>query len=70
MIPSPSGPGFLISSGGVWVPGVYDTVTTARYAFRFSNAQLESLSHIWQIDGEGRPATMDDLRLLRARETA
>lgn len=55
--------GFVISSGGRWLPGIYDTERTARWAFRFSDRQLQDLNdRISHKDGENRPITADDLR--------
>lgn len=34
---------FVISSGGVWLPGCYESERAARYAFRFPNATLRRL---------------------------
>jgi hypothetical protein len=53
--------GFSISSHGCWLPGIYDSERTARYAFRFENAVLQRLSE--QICHIGnRLISMDDLR--------
>lgn len=35
--------GYIISSGGSWKPGVYDSERTARYAFRFKDDVLQRL---------------------------
>lgn len=35
--------GYVISSAGTWLPGVYDSVKSARYAFRFTDEDLEKL---------------------------
>jgi len=35
--------GFVISSHGVWLPGVYESKRAARYAFRFMGKELEGL---------------------------
>jgi hypothetical protein len=55
-------PGYVISSGGSWLPGVYDCERTARYAFRFPDEVL-----IQVRDKVRRPITMDDLRAARTR---
>lgn len=56
-----------ISSRGGWLPGIYDSERTARYAFRFGDDILQRLSdRICRFDTENRPITMDDLR--KARE--
>ena len=33
--------GFVISSRGVWLPGVYKTKEAAQYAFQFSDVMLQ-----------------------------
>ena len=35
--------GFVISSQKQWVPGFYNSRSAARYAFQFSNAELQQL---------------------------
>lgn len=35
--------GYIISSGGVYLPGVYESEQAARYAFRFPNKALHDL---------------------------
>jgi hypothetical protein len=35
--------GFVISSRGSWVPGVYEDRRAANYAFRFGDDNLQSL---------------------------
>lgn len=53
--------GFVISSGGVWLPGVYATERAARYAFRFSNEDLERIN-VTRGAGDGyRPITVECL---------
>ena len=34
---------YVISSHEIWLPGRYDTEKTARYAFRFTDEQLQNL---------------------------
>jgi len=34
---------FVISSGGAWLPGVYETEKAAHYAFQFDNTSLQKL---------------------------
>lgn len=52
-----------ISSRQMWLPGIYDTETTARAAFRLDNRTLQALTdRICAIDGENRPITKEDLR--------
>jgi hypothetical protein len=55
--------GYTISSGGSWLPGIYETEAAARYAFQFDNATLQSLSDkVCSVLGEDRQITTDDLR--------
>jgi hypothetical protein len=51
------GTGFVISSHGAWLPGIYATRQAARWAFQFSDYDLAKLR-----DRVGRPITTDDLR--------
>lgn len=37
---------YVISSGGMWLPGFYEDARTARYAFRCSNKMLSELRDI------------------------
>ena len=54
--------GFSISSGGQWLPGIYESRATARYAFQFPVEALQKLSdRICHIDGENRSITKNDL---------
>ena len=58
--------GFSISSGGAWLPGLYDTRATARYAFQFPGEVLQALSdRICRIGGENRLITKADLKAAR-----
>ena len=58
---------YVISSRQAWLPGVYDSERTARFAFRFPDATLRGLAlRICSAQGEDRPITMDDLREARA----
>ena len=55
-----------ISSRGMWLPGIYDSERSARYAFRFGDEVLQSLAdRVCRVDGENRAITMDDLRAAR-----
>lgn len=55
--------GYVISSKGMWLPGIYEDIKTARYAFQFSNEHLQKLSHkICNIKNENRPITKQDLQ--------
>lgn len=57
--------GYVISSGGLWLSGVYDTKQAARYAFQFSDDVLFKLCE--QINKiEKRNITTDDLKQTRA----
>jgi hypothetical protein len=63
--PAPDGT-YVISSHGQWLPGLYDSKRSARYAFRFDTALLQELAHrICTKAGEDRAVTMDDLRAAR-----
>lgn len=57
--------GYVISSRGAWLPGVYATERAARYAFRFSN---EELADLYRTRGH-RPTTTEALRELRYATT-
>ena len=62
-----SHPGYVISSRGMWLPGIYDSERTARYAFRFSDQELAGVNaRVCHVDSENRPITMDDLRAAKA----
>lgn len=43
--PLKDGSGYVISSQKTWLPGIYDSEKTARYAFRLTNQEMESLSN-------------------------
>jgi hypothetical protein len=58
--------GWVISSHQCWLPGVYDSERTARYAFRFNDSTLSALQ---QQRGD-RLITMDDLRAARKSQKA
>lgn len=63
--------GFVISSGGVWLPGCYDNAKTARYAYQFSDETLRALQD--RANRENRVITLADLRearLTRSADTA
>jgi hypothetical protein len=61
--PTRSGDGYVISSRGMWLPGVYETERAARYAFRFPDEVLQDLSE--RICRDGRVITSADLRAAR-----
>ena len=58
---------YSISSRQVWVPGCYDTKRAARYAFRFSNAELEALQKRKNEENGGTCGviTFEDLKALK-----
>lgn len=53
--------GWVISDGGTWLPGVYESEAVARQAARLEVEVLESLNSICHVDGENRLITADDL---------
>lgn len=60
------GSGYVIGSGHRWLPGVYDTDKTARYAFQFSDLELAAIQN--RKNGEtpaGGTITLADLRAVR-----
>jgi len=59
--------GYVISSGGTWRTGVYDSLRAARYAFRFPDATLAQLqkSANQRAGGTGGVITMADLQEAR-----
>jgi hypothetical protein len=63
-----TGDGFVISSHQVWLPGVYDTSRTARYALQFSDRDLSDLWDRVLSEGRGR-VTLDDLRSVKKTES-
>jgi len=53
--------GHVIASGGQWLPGVYDSAKTARWAFQFSDDALAELHA--RVNGiECRAIRRGDLR--------
>jgi hypothetical protein len=62
--------GFVISSGGSWLPGVYADRRAARYAFYFNNGELEALNSARGIGVDYRPIESADLLELRAARAA
>lgn len=66
----------VISSHGVWVPGVYADDRAARYAFRFSDDVLDELQQEANVRAGGTSGTItfDDLKarrkLLAEKQTA
>jgi len=61
--------GFVISSGGTWLPGVYEDERTARYAFRLPAEVLQRLQDEAnaRAGGNGGVITWGDIA--RASET-
>lgn len=59
--------GFVISSGGTWLPGSFDTVRTARYAFQFRAEDLQALQDHANKTREPRNITMQDLQEWRRK---
>jgi hypothetical protein len=45
--------GYVIASGGVWLPGCYEDERTARYAFRLPDAELVELRNNAIARGDG-----------------
>lgn len=54
---------YVISSGQVWVSGVFEDARTANYAFRFKNAELEKLQE--KKNETTHTITFKDLQELR-----
>lgn len=67
MIREADGGGFVISSHQVWLPGVYEDERAARFAFRFADAELQSLADK-VCATEGRLITSADLRSARTEQ--
>ncbi len=62
--------GYVISSGGMWLPGCYTTKRAARYAFRFPNEVLRALqdrANDQNADLDKRVITFEDLRAERKK---
>jgi hypothetical protein len=55
--------GVVISSGGSWLPGVFEDERTARWAFRFPDETLQKLQDAANVraGGVGGVVTHDDL---------
>lgn len=59
---------FVVSSGGVWLPGVYEDERAANYAYRFSSEDLHKLQdevNEKEPDHEKRFITFEMLQKLR-----
>lgn len=58
---------YVIASGGIWLPGGYDSFRTARYAFHFTNQELHELDMMVNKRGtDAQVITMNDLKAKRA----
>jgi hypothetical protein len=58
--------GYVISSGGMWLPGIYATKQAARAAFQLDTAALQRLSDaICKESRGGLRITSEDLRAER-----
>lgn len=65
----PGSNGHSISCDDTWLPGLYDTVETARAALEHEDDELAALSNrVCAVVGEDRPITMTDLATLKARQ--
>lgn len=56
---------FVISSGGTWLAGNYETKRAARFAFRLTEAQRYALQEPIN-KGERRPITWDEVQAAMA----
>lgn len=52
--------GWVVSDGGTWLPGVFDSKETAKKAALLSDDKLEELTQKINID-EARSINMEDL---------
>lgn len=59
---------FVISSGGMWLPGVYATERAARWAFQFTDEELLELNSTRGIGAGYQPITTESLRAWRRRD--
>ncbi len=57
--------GFVISSGGTWLPGVYEDRRAANFAFRLSSEKLEHLRRRVVLE-QKRLITWDDIKAVRS----
>ena len=55
---------FVISSGGTWLPGSFESKRAANYGFRFSCDSLKKLQDIAndRLNGSGGTITFKDLQ--------
>lgn len=65
MIYQTSDGNYVAASRQVWIPGVYDSERTAKYAFRFADRQLQALQDSLNPGGV---ITMDHLRGLSSSD--
>jgi len=59
--------GFVISSHGSWLAGVYESERAARFAFKCSDEELQRLQDMANERGEG-VITWDDIKELRVKK--
>lgn len=55
--------GFVASSSGVWIPGSYEDERAAKYAFKFTDEQLQKLQD--KKNKTTHVITFEDLQSLR-----
>ena len=58
--------GFIASSGGAWIAGVFETEKAAKYAFRFSNKELQKLQD--EKNKTTQVITFEDLQKLKNKK--
>lgn len=58
--------GFVIASGGMWLPGLYEDERTARFAFRCTNEQLVQLRDAAIKNNKNAAITWGDIARLRS----
>lgn len=56
---------FVISSHQVWLPGCFESERAAKYAFRFSNEELQELQNAACEKHPKRVITFNDLQVKR-----
>jgi hypothetical protein len=54
---------YVISDKGGWIPGVYQDIRTAKYAFKFPHSELSNLQSIENVTSG--IITFEDLQELR-----
>lgn len=55
----------VISSKGVWLPGIYATEAAARFAFQLTDAELYEISHSRGRGENYKPIVTEDLQAYR-----